>query len=293
MMGPLGIHIPLGRGYVPALEEIDRLGIDCCQIFTSNPRSWSFKPIDQERVRVFREGLSNRGISPIVSHTGYLINLGNGSERSAAALREEIRYARAFGCTHLVLHVGKHLEASRAVGLANVVQGLNGMAPYLGDSAPRILLETVAGQGTELGATFEELAIVLNGVNDAVRAHLGVCFDTCHVFAAGYDLRSPAAVKKTLAAFDRAIGLRRLELLHMNDSARGLGERRDRHAHIGYGAIGREGFRALLTHPKLRQLPKILETPVDERGDKENIAMIRSLEKSRKKDNRASGFDTR
>lgn len=281
--GPLGVHLALGGGYQKALAEAKRLGISCCQLFTHNPRGWQFAPLKEDELKVLKASFKEQGISPVVSHCNYLINLGTKSaeirKKSIECMKKEFEYAKAFGCDAFVLHVGKHKDESLDDGIKNVAAGINEIKKEMKDSGVLLLLETVAGQGTEIGREFETLGKIIELVDEDARDLMGICLDTCHVFAAGYDLRDEKKVEFLIKEFDRTIGIKRLKFIHLNDSLKDVGERRDRHVHIGEGFIGKKGFKAFLNHPKIVPIPKVLETPDDgTTGDLENLATIRKLQ---------------
>jgi len=244
------------------------------------------KPIGEGSAVSFRERLASSSLQYVVIHTMYLLNLASPDdslfERSVAALIEEIARAVVLGVDRVVTHLGAHVGGGIEAGIGRVIEGLERViASPAFSSAPsiRLLLENTAGAGTTVGTRFEELGAIISGLTDPSR--IGVCLDTCHAFAAGYDLRTPKAVDKTICSFDSEIGLDRLDLVHLNDSVYPLGSRRDRHAHIGRGEIGMEGIRAIVNHQALRALPFILETPkeIDGRSgaDPINLAVVRSL----------------
>jgi len=216
-----------------------------------------------------------------VAHDSYLINMCSGNpvlwKRSVDAMAEEMERCDALGIPALVAHPGAHGGDGEEAGLERLVRALDLLAERLPHARVRILLETTAGQGTALGHRFEHLRHVLERVRRPER--VGVCLDTCHVFAAGYDLRTAAAYAQTLAEFDRVVGLARLGAVHLNDSKKDLGSRVDRHEHIGKGCLGLEAFRCLLNDPRLRGLPMVLETPKgdDLREDVENLERLRAL----------------
>lgn len=278
--GPLGIHISITTP-AATLALIKELKLETVQFFTHNPRGWAFAPLDEQRVATLTKIFEEEHIRPRVSHCNYLINLGahgETREKSIACLKQELAYAAAYRCDYFVLHVGKYKDEGLAQGITNVINGLNSVKKEILAHKVTVLLETVAGQGTEIGRTFEDLNKIVTGVDKEIKPYLGVCLDTCHVFAAGYDLRTEESVSFAMEEFDREIGLNLLKLIHLNDSLKGLGEHVDRHAHIGLGGIGTEGFKAFLHHPAIKPLPKILETPVDEvRGYPENLAVVRKL----------------
>ncbi len=278
-MSRLGVHLGLGEGYDKALAHAKALACATVQIFTHSPRSFQFKEIDGAKVAALREGWKALGISPVVSHCCYLINLGSSDNKafhgSLATTRKELEYAAAFGCQHFVLHVGKYTTTDCETGMRQVARGIDKLADTLKATGVTLLLETVAGQGTEIGKTFEELAQLIAMVGEEARAHIGVCVDTCHIFAAGYDLAKADEVVRKL---DATIGMDRVKLIHVNDSKFGLGERKDRHEHVGRGMIGKAALRAFLTHPRIRDLPMVLETPVDDDGDQaSDMAALREI----------------
>ncbi len=283
--GPLGIHLSVGQKYDAAVAEAKSLGITCCQLFTHNPRGWQFAPLDEQAVKRFRDDLKNAGVDLVASHCNYLINLGTRDEevrgKSLACLTKEFEYAHAFDCRFFVLHVGKHKEHSLEEGVQNVVEGINGIKDAM-RSYPDVmlLLETVAGHGSEIGRQFATLGRIIAMIDPEIRPRVGICLDTCHVFAAGYDIRTHDGVHHLVLELDKEVGIDRLKLIHLNDALKELGSRVDRHAHIGQGFIGTEGFTAFLNHPWIKPIPKILETPVDEdKGYPENLAAIRELQR--------------
>jgi deoxyribonuclease-4 len=221
------------------------------------------------------------GIGKIVSHDSYLINVASPDdalwEKSRLALMEEIRRCDLLEVPYLVSHPGAHVGSGAEAGIKRVSEALNRVHDELPDSKTMVLLETTAGQGTALGARFEELAEMIAGLED--KSRVGICLDTCHVFAAGYDIRDPESYEATFAAFDSIIGLDRLKCLHLNDSQKGLGSRVDRHAHIGEGELGRSAFELIVNDARLHGLPGILETPkgADAKEDGMNLGTLKGL----------------
>jgi deoxyribonuclease-4 len=258
-------------------------GCDTIQVFTKSNRQWSARRLGDREVEAFKANLAATGIGPVVAHDCYLVNLAAPRrplwKRSVAAFRAELERADRLGIPYLVTHPGSHAGAGEAEGIRWVAEALN----ILHAGLPRhggvqILLETTAGQGSSLGYRFEQLADILARVEQADR--VGICLDTCHVFAAGYDIRSPGGYRKTLAALEACLGLRRLQAIHLNDSRQALGSRVDRHAHIGEGRLGLAAFRLILNDSRLRRVPMILETPKDEdfvTADRRNLARLRRL----------------
>lgn len=260
-----------------------QVGCDTIQVFTKSNRQWHARRLSDREVEAFKATLKATGIGPVVAHDCYLVNLaaprGPLWKKSVAAFRVELERAGRLGIPYLVTHPGSHVGAGEAEGIRRVAEALN----VLHAALPRrggvqILLETTAGQGTSLGYRFEQLAAILEGVEQADR--VGICLDTCHVFAAGYDIRSAEGYRKTLAEFTACLGLARLKAIHLNDSKGGLGSRVDRHEHIGEGRLGLGPFRRILSDPRLRRVPMILETPKGDdfiTADRRNLARLRRL----------------
>jgi deoxyribonuclease-4 len=257
----LGAHFSTAGGIVNAVRTAVRFECQTLQLFTKNTAQWAAPPLTDDAARAFRAEAAAAKLVYLTAHDSYLINLAApGDElfnKSVNAFVIEIERAHALGLSYLVTHPGAHVGSGEESGLARVVQGLNEAARRTRGLSPIILLETTAGQGTCLGYRFEHLAHLLNHVAEPER--FAVCLDTCHVFAGGYDLRTAAATKKTLAEFDEVIGLRHLKLFHLNDSVKGLGSRVDRHAGIGLGEIGDAAFKHIARH--FPDTPMILETP--------------------------------
>lgn len=259
-----------------------QVGCDTIQVFTKSNRQWHARPLSQREVQAFKANLTATGIGPVVAHDCYLVNLAAPKasvwKQSVTAFRVELERADRLGIPYLVTHPGAHLGAGEADGIARVAEALNRLHAALPAARVQTLLETTAGQGSSLGYRFEQLAAILAQVERAER--LGICLDTCHVFAAGYDIRTPRGYRKTVRELDACLGLRRLKAIHLNDSQQGLGSRVDRHAHIGRGALGLPAFRLLLHDPRLRRVPMILETPKDDdfvKADRKNLARLRRL----------------
>lgn len=277
----LGAHESISGGLYKAFDRARSVGCDALQIFVKSNRSWAVKPLTEEDIARFKAKAEETGIQPVVAHTSYLLNLGTPDDtlwkRSRDTLIVELERCEALGVPYLVLHPGSHVGTGEEVGLAQVAQALGEVHAATPGFRAQILLETTAGQGTNLGYRFEHLGWLLEHTPTGER--LGVCLDTCHVFAAGYELRTPDGYAATMEAFDRAVGLGRLKALHLNDSKGDLGSRKDRHEHIGKGYIGLEGFRHVLNDSRLANLPGLLETPKsdDLHEDRENLAVLRSL----------------
>lgn len=271
----------MAGGLHRAPERGRELGVRALQIFTKSPRRWAERSVDPQEADAFRRAVDASGIVFTAAHDSYLINLASPDRtlrrRSTAALRAELERCRALGLDALVTHPGNATDGDREGALRRNAEALTAIVESPAADTP-ILLETTAGSGTALGGRFEELARLLDLLPACLRERTGVCLDTAHVFAAGYDLRGdPEAV---LERFDRLIGLERLRLIHMNDSRAALGSRVDRHAHIGEGRIGEAAFAALMREPRLRGVPRVLETPKGDdpvASDRRNLELLRRL----------------
>ena len=290
---PLGAHQSIAGGFTRAVERAVETGCDCLQIFTRNINQWSVSPIDPAAAAAFRAAVRQAGLACVVAHDSYLINPAAADkplrDKSVAGLVTELERAEQLGIRWVVAHPGAAGEQPLDRALARAADGIAAALDRTSSLAAGILVETTAGQGSCLGATFEEIAAILDriDVRPAFRKRVGVCLDTCHVFAAGYPLFPQAALDDTLAQFDRLIGLKRLKLIHANDSKRELGSRVDRHEEIGKGKIGRRAFELLMTHPRLAGIPMVLETPKEgpdgkatPANDRRNLALLRRLARS-------------
>jgi deoxyribonuclease IV len=277
----LGAHMSIAGGLHLAFERLGKVGGEALQIFTKNQLQWHSPPLTEELQKQFLSHWQAAGRVPVAAHGAYLINLAALDpvvrERSIAAFVDELKRCEQLGVSTLITHPGAHLGVGIEAGLATFTHNLDRAIEASGTSTVTVLVETTAGQGTSLGSTFDEIAHILDHSRWGNR--LGACFDTCHAFAAGYDLRSADSFKRTFDAFDSIIGLKRLSFFHLNDSKRELGSRVDRHENIGKGHIGLEGFRLLLNDSRFKHLPMVLETPkgADLRNDVENLRVLRSL----------------
>jgi deoxyribonuclease IV len=278
---PLGAHQSIAGGTQRAVERGVSAGCRVLQIFVKNNSRWVGKAIGEAEAREFRLAARRASLAHVAAHTSYLINLASPSaelrRQSVAALADEILRCHALGIRDLVLHPGAHCGEGESAGVARIAESVDEAFRRTEATRVRVLLETAAGQGSCVGHRFEHLRDIIGGVRHHRR--VAVCFDTCHVHAAGYDLTSEQGYAETLTAFDWTIGLRNLAAIHVNDSKKPRGSRVDRHEHIGKGAIGRKGFRNLMTDPRLIGIPKFLETPKDETldSDRENLATLRRL----------------
>jgi deoxyribonuclease-4 len=280
----IGAHLSIAGGIHKAFERGRRLRCRTLQIFLKNSNQWKAKLLMEEDRSLFLEAQKKSGIGPVLAHDSYLINLASPNpalyKKSLEAFSEELNRADFLGVPFLILHPGAHMGAGISAGIARVAAALN-LALDSVNASSRILLETTAGQGTGIGHRFEHLASILEKMREPER--VGVCLDTCHVFAAGYDIRTREGYEKTLREFDRLVGIGKILAIHLNDSRRELGCRVDRHFHIGKGCIGLEAFRCLVNDRRFAAVPKILETPKgsDTRQDRRNLATLRSLADSR------------
>lgn len=277
----LGAHMSIAGGLHLAVDRALAAGCGVLQIFTRNSNQWKGKPLSDADIALFREKFAASGLHEVIAHDIYLINLaaapGEVRDKSLVAFRDELEVCARLGIHKVVMHPGSHVADTAETGIARVVEAFDQLFAQVPHFQGRVLLETTAGQGTNLGRTFEELRAIMDGSGCPDR--FGVCFDTCHTFAAGYDTTTEQGYRATMADFDRIIGLERLECFHFNDSKKGLGSRVDRHEHIGQGALGLNPFRLILNDPRFSSVPKILETPKgdDDEMDAVNLAILRGL----------------
>ena len=262
-----------------AVDRARELGCDTFQIFTRNPRGWKYKKLKGEEVEEFKRKLASDELTPVVAHMPYLPNLSSPKKmiynRSVRSLSAELNRCNVLGIQYLVTHLGSHMGEGQDLGLERITGAINS-AVAENPNGVMLLLENTAGTKNSMGSSFDDLKKILKRVDD--RGRVGICFDTAHAYAAGYDLHSPRGVEETLARFDAVLGFSILKVIHLNDSKGGLGSGRDRHEHIGMGYIGEKGFRAFLKHEIIRNLPLIMETPIDERRDElGNLRKVREL----------------
>lgn len=273
----------IAGGKYQAVLRGQKIGCETIQIFVKNANRWKAKPLTAEDITLFQQTLQETQISPVIAHNSYLINLASPDEdlwmKSLEALIIEVERCAALEIPFLVIHPGAHKGAGEKVGLNRITIALNEVLKRTESFKVTILLESTAGQGSILGGRFEHLAKLLN--ESFYPERLEVCLDTCHIFAAGYDLRTNDACEETFKEFDQIVGLDKLKAIHLNDSQGELGSRRDRHEHIGMGRIGLEGFRWIVNNSELSCLPLILETPKgpDLKEDRDNLDILRSLQK--------------
>ena len=277
----LGAHMSIAGGMHRALERGRSIGCNAVQLFVKNTNQWRSRKLGPGEIALFRKEMGMFAPNFVMAHSSYLVNLASNDagvlSRSIEGFLEEMRRSSALGIPFLVMHPGSHRGAGEAAGVKRIASSLDEILSATDVAGPEILLETTAGQGDSLGTTFDQLARIIG----AVRANgsLGVCFDTCHVFAAGYDLRTKRAYEETFRAFDLALGLGRLKAFHLNDSRKELGSKVDRHAHIGEGALGLKAFSLLMNDERFFDRPMVLETPKgsDDSNDIRNLALLRGL----------------
>jgi deoxyribonuclease-4 len=276
----LGAHESVAGGLHLAFKRIDEVGGAALQVFTRNQRQWNPAPVSDEEQQLWSAAWQEHSKIVVASHASYLVNLASAKpdliKKSITAFADELHRCELLNIPMVVMHPGSHGGDGVEAGIARFTENLD-LALELADNQVTVLLETTAGQGTGLGSRFEELAAIIAGSKHPEK--LGVCVDTCHIFAAGYDIRSTASYQATMNAFDELIGIERIQFFHLNDSKKGLESRVDRHEHIGQGEIGLEGFRNLLNDPRFANHPMTLETPKgkDLQEDRDNLATLHSL----------------
>ncbi len=278
----LGAHFSISNGLHNALYEAEKYGCTALQIFTKNASTWKERTLTQEEISRFDKAREQTGITSIASHTSYLINLATPERKKHAkscnALKRELIRSSTLDIPFVVLHPGAHLGKGKETGIEKVALSINEIFDQTPDIQTRLLFETTAGQGSALGHTFEQLASIMEKIENQNR--VGICLDTSHVFAAGYDFRTPESYRKATDAFDEIIGFENLYVIHLNDSKKELGSRVDRHEHIGEGYIGIKAFELLINDMRFWDVPKIIETPKQKDGpdtDKMNLNRLRSL----------------
>lgn len=286
--GPrFGAHVSVAGGLHLAFEEGVRSGCDCLQIFVKNQRQWAAKPLAKEQVDLFAAAFRQAGECPVLAHGSYLLNMAapaaEARKKTVTAIVDELERCEALGIEALVVHPGAHMQEGVDLGVERIVSSLNDVHAATAGFRARVALETTAGQGSSIGHEIVHLGRIIQGV--AAPERVAVCVDTCHVFAAGYDIREADKYEAMIEELERHVGISRIVGIHTNDSLTECGSRVDRHAHIGQGKIGRRGFEHVVNDPRLRHIPMILETPKgeDDRGmdlDRANLKMLRSLVRS-------------
>jgi deoxyribonuclease-4 len=274
-----GFHISIAGGFSRVVERARIRSCETIQFFSRNPRGWKYSPLNKKEVEEFRSSVRSSALFPVFLHMPYLPNIASIKskfyKRSIRSIATDLKRAEHLGAQYLIIHIGHRMESLEDQAIEAVSQGID-QAFEMVPNGVILLLENTAGQGTEIGYSFDQIKKIIEGVHDHQR--MGVCLDTAHTFEAGHDLSNKDGLDRMLESFDQTVGLKRLHLLHLNDSKTPLGSRKDRHWHIGEGYIGLEGFRTLVNHPLLRHLPGIMETPrKDTVEDLKNMKVIRSL----------------
>lgn len=276
----VGVHTSIAGGFENAVHHAKRIGCDTFQMFSANPRGWRGQKAEPEAFERFRAARAASRLSPVVIHANYLINLASSEKRikegSIVAFRGEIERALALGADFLVIHPGSAKGSSPSAAIQNCIQSLRAASDGFKMNGLAVLIENTAGQGSAIGRNFEEVAEILDGVKSDLPA--GACIDTAHCFESGYPIETSKGLKETLEVLGRTVGIKNVMVIHANDSKTEFNSHADRHEHIGGGKIGAKGFRGIVRHPKLKNIPFICETPLDKPGDdKRNIAAMRRL----------------
>ena len=280
----LGTHVSVAGGMHMAFERAMRVGCATMQVFVKNANQWNARPLSDQDIRTYKTAAAGASVNPVVAHAAYLINLcavqPETLRKSRDGFEDELRRCESLGIMGLVVHPGSHMGAGEDEGIKRIAESLNMLHQRTQGFRTRSLLEMTAGQGTAIGYRLEHLRGIIDMLDEPARA--GICLDTCHAFAAGYDIRNDNGWETLLHDLDTIVGLPRLCVIHVNDSKHDVGSRRDRHEHIGKGKIGLEGFRVMMNEPRLSAVPKILETEKsdDMHEDVENMDLLRSLIRS-------------
>jgi deoxyribonuclease IV len=278
----LGAHVSTAGGLPTAVEEGRAIGADVIQIFTRNQVQWKARPVALDEAETFKAAVAASGLKMVVTHGSYLVNLASPKadvlEKSRQAFLSELRRCHALGIPYLVFHPGAHMGAGEDAGLETIAASLDHVLERADGVCVMPLLEVTAGQGSYVGHRFEHLARILDRTRGS--DHLGICLDTCHLLAAGYDIAQEEGYEKVMAEFSRVVGLPRLKAIHLNDAKKGLGSRLDRHEAVGEGFLGLEAFRRIVNDSRLEGLPLILETPGGIDEWKREIALLRSLRRA-------------
>jgi deoxyribonuclease IV len=274
----VGFHVSIAGGISNSVNNAKKIGCTAFQIFSRNPRGWAAKPVSHDELQLFRNKLAASGIekNSVIVHMPYLPNLsgpeGEYYEKSVKILTEEVHRCKALEIPYLVIHLGSHMGRGSKSGIDQLIKAITSACSKCGNGTA-ILLENSAGQKNSVGATFEELRLVLDRLGNS--KEFGVCIDTCHLFASGYDLRTKADVEIMFKKFKDIVSLKELKIVHLNDSKGDVGSKLDRHEHIGLGSIGIDGMAAFLNLREIQALPIIMETPIDKRrGDEKNLEVV-------------------
>ncbi len=278
----MGAHFSIAKGLHKAITEADSYNCNALQIFTKNASTWKEKFLTENQINDFLKTKQKTGIDRIISHTSYLINIAGPDKKKSAmsceALKQEIIRCGQLEIPYVVLHPGAHMGEGEEKGIQRIANNVNRIFVATNGIATRLLLETTAGQGSSIGHTFEQLDSIIKKVED--KSRIGICLDTCHIFAAGYDISNKKGYEHTIKAFDDIIGLNNLFVIHLNDTKKACNTRVDRHEHIGDGCIGLDAFKHIINDSRLKDIPKILETPKLKDGkdaDTINLELLRRL----------------
>ncbi len=277
----LGAHMSISGGLHLSLERGKAVGCDVIQIFTKNSTQWKGRIIKEDEAALFKQTRDKTGVEAIAAHDSYLINLAspddNMWEKSIEAFYQEMIRTETLGIPYLVTHPGSHRDSGEETGIKKIARALNILHERTLGFKLMTLIETTAGQGTGLGYRFEQIRCLIDQLNGP--DSIGICLDTCHIFAAGYDIRDKGAYNKTFDEFDKIVGIKKIRLFHLNDSLKAYSSRVDRHQHIGEGFIGLEGFRLIMNDERFFDIPKVLETPKGEdmQEDVINLKTLRGL----------------
>jgi deoxyribonuclease IV len=275
----LGAHVSTSGGVDKAPGNGVRVGCEAIQVFTKNQRQWKARPLSKAEVESYLSEVAKSRIQRAVSHDSYLINLASPDDailkRSREAFADEVERCEQLKIPYLIFHPGSHVGSGEKVGLRSIATCINDTLHNKAGYATQLLLETTAGQGTNLGYSFEQLAEILEMVKEKDR--VGICVDSCHIFAAGYEIRTADAYRSTMAQLDQVIGLKKVKAFHLNDSKNPLGSRVDRHEHIGEGHLGVETFRLILNDDRFRGIPMVLETPGEDEDFVRNLQLLKKL----------------
>jgi len=279
----LGAHFSIAKGLHQAILSADSYNCNTLQIFTKNAQTWKEKTLTEKEIKKFKHTKEQTGIHQIISHTSYLINIAGPdkkkAEMSCEALKQEFIRCRQLDIPYTVLHPGSHMGDGEEKGINRITDNINQIFSATEEITTRLLLETTAGQGSSIGHTFEQLATIIEKIHDQSR--IGICLDTCHIFAAGYDISDKKGYKNTIKDFDDIIGLKNLFVIHLNDTQKACNTRVDRHEHIGDGFIGLDAFKLIVNDSRLQNIPKILETPKlknEQDADSINLELFRQLQ---------------
>lgn len=271
----IGAHMSVAKGLDKAVKDVVKINANTMQFFSRNPRGSSYKNYSKKEIEAFQKIRKEHHFGPLLAHAPYTLNLASAQEKvydfACMVIREDIIRMDALGIEYMVFHPGSHTGIGTEAGIQNIVNGLN--QAITGKEQLTVLLETMSGKGTEIGVTFEELKAIRDGMVHPER--IGICLDTCHVFSAGYDIVND--LDGVLNEFDRVLGLELLKAIHLNDSRMPFGAHKDRHATIGDGEIGKEALLDIIRHPKLKEIPIYLETPLDGEGHGKEIKMLKEM----------------